>query len=124
LSDAASIDALRSRFVILEHDHPFLHWDFLLQQDKVLQAWRLLQPVRCGNWIPAERLPDHRLLYLDYEGPVSNDRGTVRRISSGWFTVERSEADTQQPFALYECDLATQATLRTDDDGHPQWYFG
>jgi hypothetical protein len=26
---------------------------------------------------PAERISDHRLAYLDYEGPVSGGRGTV-----------------------------------------------
>ena len=29
------------RFVILEHDHPHLHWDLMLEADGSLHAWRL-----------------------------------------------------------------------------------
>lgn len=33
----------------------------------------------------AERLADHRRVYLEYEGPLSGDRGEVRRVASGTF---------------------------------------
>lgn len=36
----------------------------------------------------AERLPDHRTEYLTYEGPLSNNRGTVTRISTGHCQIE------------------------------------
>ena len=64
------------RFTILEHDHPHLHWDLLLDAGDALRTWRLLSPPACLQWIAAEQLPDHRRLYLDYEGPVSGNRGT------------------------------------------------
>jgi hypothetical protein len=35
----------------------------------------------------AARLPDHRLAYLDYEGPVSSGRGEVKRIDRGDYEV-------------------------------------
>jgi hypothetical protein len=76
------------RFAILEHDHPFLHWDFLLEAGDNLRAWRLLGEPRRGPPINAEPLPAHRLLYLDYEGPVSGDRGRVARWDSGTFEWE------------------------------------
>ncbi len=34
-----------------------------------------------------EKLVDHRRAYLDYEGPVSNDRGHVTRIEQGDFEL-------------------------------------
>ncbi len=34
-------------------------------------------------------LPDHRREYLDYEGPVSGDRGHVRRVAAGSFELLR-----------------------------------
>lgn len=72
------------RFVILEHDHPELHWDFMLEAGDVLHTWRLTRaPADPGCAIPALALADHRLLYLDYEGPVSGGRGTVRRWDAG-----------------------------------------
>jgi hypothetical protein len=37
-------------------------------------------------------LPDHRRGYLDYEGPVSGDRGTVRRVQAGTHRVEHDDA--------------------------------
>lgn len=67
------------RFVILEHDHLELHWDFMLESDGVLKTWRLgSPPVLDGEAMAVTALPDHRLLYLDYEGPVSGGRGTVK----------------------------------------------
>ena len=74
------------RFVVLEHDHPVLHWDLMLEEGGALRSWRLGSPPRAGQGQAAERTPDHRLLYLDYEGPVSGDRGTVARWDGGTFT--------------------------------------
>lgn len=78
------------RYVILEHDHPFLHWDFMLEAGAVLRTWRLEAPPEPGRVIRAEALADHRLHYLDYEGPVSGDRGTVKRWDAGNYSVEMS----------------------------------
>ena len=77
------------RYVILEHDHPYLHWDLMLEADDVLQTWRLDMPPReAGCAIDATELADHRQAYLDYEGPVSGDRGMVRRWDAGVFEEE------------------------------------
>ena len=75
------------QFVILTHDHPFLHWDFMLEDGEVLRTWRLLSEPNSSGEIPAERLPNHRKHYLDYEGPVSNNRGTVWRWDWGVYTL-------------------------------------
>jgi hypothetical protein len=76
------------RFVILEHDHPDLHWDFMLEAAGVLRTWRLAAPPAVGQAVAAVPSFDHRLAYLDYEGPVSGGRGTVRRWDAGTFTWE------------------------------------
>lgn len=73
------------RFAILEHDHPVLHWDLLLEDGPACRTWRLSSPPHEGATLAAEALPDHRLMYLDYEGPVGGDRGTVTRWDSGRF---------------------------------------
>jgi hypothetical protein len=78
------------RFVILEHDHPRLHWDFFLEQGDHLCGWRLAEEPRPGRAIAAEAMADHRLLYLDYEGPVSGGRGEVRRWDGGEYSVQRT----------------------------------
>lgn len=81
------------RFVVLIHDHPVLHWDFMLEKEAALRTWRLSQEPGAGKAIDAEPLPDHRVAYLDYEGPVSGNRGTVRRFDRGEYRVmeERPE---------------------------------
>src|SRR5438045_327544 len=71
------------RFVILEHDHPSLHWDLMLETGEVLRTWRLAQPPEPAKAISATYLAEHRRMYLDYEGPISGDRGRVRRWDSG-----------------------------------------
>lgn len=73
------------RFAILTHDHPFLHWDVLLEDGAACRAWRLLACPETQDEISAEALPDHRLMYLDYEGPVSGNRGTVSVWDAGTF---------------------------------------
>ena len=92
------------RFVILRHDHPFLHWDFFLECGDVCRTWRLLDsPDVIESAIPAEPLTDHRLMYLDYEGPVSGDRGTVRRWDVGTFEWRTNRPD--------ECEVVLQGTI-------------
>jgi DNA polymerase ligase (LigD)-like protein len=73
------------RFVILEHDWPSRHWDLFLESGQVLRAWRLLAEPAMGTIVPSEPNAVHRLLYLDYEGPVTGGRGRVLRWDAGIF---------------------------------------
>ena len=78
-----------TRFVILHHSLPGgEHWDLMLEHGDVLLTWQLQRdPTGPATFpIPARRIGDHRKAYLEYEGPVSKDRGTVRRVDTG--TVE------------------------------------
>ncbi len=80
------------RYVILEHDHPHLHWDLMVEWGDRLKTWRLSAPPGERETISAEALQDHRLMYLDYEGPVSGGRGQVTRWDEG-SVVARSDGD-------------------------------
>ena len=73
------------RFAILAHDHPFPHWDLFLENGPLLRSWRILKPLEHGRTVRAEAIGNHRLIYLDYEGTVSGDRGSVSRIDGGTF---------------------------------------
>jgi hypothetical protein len=79
------------RFVVLEHDHPFLHWDLMLEAGPSLRTWRLAGPPAAGAEVEATPIGEHRRMYLDYEGPVSGDRGRVVRWDHGTFAWEREE---------------------------------
>lgn len=110
------------RFVILAHDHPVSHWDFLLEAGKVLRAWRLLsEPIR-GQSITAEALADHRVMYLDYEGPVSGDRGRVARWDSGLFEWQVDDGD-QVRVHLEGQRVRGRAVVCRSADGRWEWMW-
>lgn len=77
------------RFVILRHQLPAAHpragthYDLMLEHQGRLLTWALAEPLAAGSSSPAEPLADHRLEYLDYEGPVSGGRGHVTRWDRG-----------------------------------------
>ena len=88
-------------FALLEHDTSTAvgvdpagrgrHWDLLVEVSgcERLPTWRLERnPVDDAGEIPAQRSGDHRRLYLEYEGEISDGRGQVRRIDDGAATVE------------------------------------
>lgn len=73
------------RFVLLEHQWNGVHWDFILEVEPGgrLRTWAFDEPLVAGRDISARELPDHRPVYLDYEGAVSGGRGCVRRVAAG-----------------------------------------
>lgn len=85
------------RFVVLRHDHPSgLHYDLMIEQDEALATWRCAttpESVPPGG-LELERIGDHRCAYLDYEGPVSGDRGSVARHDAGRCGVAREPSGT------------------------------
>src|SRR4051812_9766631 len=106
-------------FVVLTHDHPFPHWDLMLQVGDALRTWRLLRAPDSEGSIDAEPLPDHRLQYLDYEGPVSGGRGEVRRWDHGQF-VSLSETPSRIEIQLRGEVLSGRFVLQADDQ---RWSF-
>jgi len=99
------------RFVVLEHDHPYLHWDLMLEAGETLLTWRLASPPQPEKTIAAIFLAEHRRMYLDYQGPVSRGRGMVTRWDSGTFDwVERK--DDLISVSLTGVRARGQATLR------------
>ncbi len=110
------------RFVVLEHDHPVLHWDLMLEADAVLQTWRLAQPPALAtSAIAATALPDHRVIYLDYEGPVSGERGTVQRWDVGEYTEEpESQADARR---YWFQGTRVRGRVRLDQCTGADWLF-
>jgi hypothetical protein len=81
------------RFALVAHDHPFDHWDLFLEAGPVVRTWRLIPRLLAGTAALAEPTPDHRLSYLDYEGPISGGRGTVSQVDTGQFVWERDDAE-------------------------------
>ena len=59
----------------------------------MLLTWALQEMPVSGLSQIAERLADHRLDYLSYEGPVSENRGVVSRWDEGTYSVEKRVGD-------------------------------
>lgn len=112
-----------SRYVLLEHDYPQLHWDFMLEVGAVLKTWRLAQlPNESDNVIEATPLGDHRLAYLDYEGPVSGGRGRVRRIDAGVYSlIEGTPGDSRLVLSLHGQYLQAACVLESLSGESWQW---
>lgn len=70
------------------------HVDFMIQCGDALRAWALPDEPQSGVQFVARPLPDHRLDYLDYEGPVSGDRGRVTQVDAGTYRILEQDADT------------------------------
>jgi DNA polymerase Ligase (LigD) len=73
------------RFVVLEHVWNGVHWDFMLECGNALRTWAIDMPLVAGQDLPARALPDHRMIYLGYEGVISGNRGSVRRVDAGTY---------------------------------------
>lgn len=82
-----------ARFVVLEHTWRGVHWDFMLERGSVLRTWVLDQPPDVPGPLAARPSFDHRTVYLDYEGPVSQDRGVVRRWDGGTYELIGESAE-------------------------------
>lgn len=84
----------RCRYVVLHHEgiaEP--HFDFMFETSpgsETLRTFRLsIWPMTDSlNEQEAVELALHRRAYLTYEGPVSGDRGTVRRVEEGEFDAQ------------------------------------
>lgn len=85
--------------VLLEHTLPGgqRHFDLLIDPggEAALATWRVdvdvaaAAPIVCR----AERIGDHRRIYLTYEGPLSGGRGSVRRVGEARGTLARLDAE-------------------------------
>jgi hypothetical protein len=79
---------MSSRFVVLFHQLPASdprssHWDLMLENEGQLETWALDQLPAPGTTAAAVRLPAHRIAYLNYQGPIANDRGSVSQVMAG-----------------------------------------
>lgn len=111
-------------FVLLEHNQRTaqppagVHWDLIVETERAarLPTWQLSADPRAADApIPVKRLPDHRRHYLTYEGPVSGNRGTVRRIDRGTVHVAAYTGDETQFTVVGDTWRGTYEIARTAD---------
>jgi len=63
------------------------HFDWMFETGEGLLTWATdaFLPADRRSEVNAVALPLHRTAYLDYEGPISANRGDVKRIETGRF---------------------------------------
>lgn len=115
------------RFVVLWHEMPAdhlrrSHFDFMLEDEGRLRTWALEALPAAGQWCDAQALPDHRPTYLDYEGLVSGERGSVSRFDRGSYELERIAADEFVALLAGE-KLKGRMTIRQDASDAQRWRF-
>lgn len=116
------------RFVLLYHDCPASfsrpsHWDLMFESGSALRTWSLGECPAAGVplTIPAERLADHRLAYLDYEGPVTDNRGQVSQVAAGTYETLN---DTESEFEVrLESDQLSGTMRLSQANSAGLWQF-
>ncbi len=131
------------RFVILLHETPAdsprpRHYDLMFERDSPAAAANLAHPgppslrtwacAECPVLVPstmADELADHRPAYLEYEGEISQGRGTVRRMAQGTYVQLAESADRLHARLRGEFDsgdpLAGELTIVRDGAGFYRW---
>jgi hypothetical protein len=107
----------------------------MLECDGVLRTWSLEELPRwwqvfanrkygildisfaAWNFVRAYPLGDHRIAYLDYEGPVSGDRGYVRRLDAGKVEFLRNKVNDLEAVLKGEVLRNSTVHLEQMDDG-------
>lgn len=83
------------RFVVLRHEQDgHHHFDLMIDTGAALATWKMSEPPETIRVSPLDcvRLPDHRRRYLDYEGPLTENRGEVTRHDAGYCIVHACSA--------------------------------
>ena len=129
------------RFVLLFHECPGdrprpTHCDLMLEEGDVLKTWSLAMlpqgwnavgeskrfpVIAASNTVGAEQLADHRPAYLDYEGPVSGDRGSVRRLDAGTLVCRQEPLSYSLAGRLIRGEIKLQQS--SDDDARWQLVY-
>lgn len=108
------------RFVILRHTMPAnagrpSHWDLMFELgESGLTTWAVNEPPDMAGDQRATQLPDHRAVYLDFEGPIPPDRGEVMRFDRGDCEVLVHEPHCVQ-FHLLGARVRGTATFTMDN---------
>ena len=77
-----------TRFVIQKHSRgDDVHWDLMLEAGPVLETWRLDKSPQELLRSPAgaEKIFDHPLKFLTYEGPVNQGQSQACIVESGTY---------------------------------------
>ena len=87
------------QFIIHEHKtSDGVHWDLMLEEDDHLATYRLDSFPQDASTSPinAEKIFDHPLKFLTYEGSVNKGLGSVEIVEKGKYQILQEEASKKQ----------------------------
>jgi hypothetical protein len=103
------------RYVVLRHEgiaEPHFDLMFETSPGSALATWQSPRwPIESET--PLVRLGDHRREYLDYEGAISGDRGHVRRVTRGYYRLDRTD-DTLWRLTFRDMIASSQLVFRRE----------
>jgi hypothetical protein len=106
------------RFVLHKHTRRGepAHWDLMFEAGDVLETYRLVaSPMTSGDThIPAERIFDHPVRFLKYEGSVNDGTGSVVMADLGTYRMI-AENDKTCRIELLGTTLKCFLVLSRDD---------
>ena len=111
-------DSMDKQFVIQKHITPDGgHWDLMLQIEDTLWTWRLHHsPEHIQDTpIAAEKIADHPLRFLTYEGSVQNHTALVKIADKGTFRITK-QTDKEIEFEADGKTLSGQFQLHLEQD--------
>jgi len=80
------------RFTISLHISEFTHYDLFMEKAEYLETWSLnanfLEEFQRGKTVTLEEKPPHRNIYLDYEGEISGNRGSLKIFDKGTYILK------------------------------------
>jgi hypothetical protein len=114
------------RTVVLLHSRNGVpdHFDWMIDQPELVAERRLMtfkvpyRPDKTDSFL-AEKTPDHRAIYLDYEGEVSGGRGMVTRVAEG--IVHKFELSTHRLRLRIDWGEGVREYVGTQH--HTEWSF-
>ena len=104
-------------YVILEHTvNGGKHFDLMLEvpgQEKLRTLQLQARLLKTGDTCAFKELDPHRRAYLEYEGEVSGNRGTVKRIERGTYeALGASVLFSPEGEPTYRIELQRDSALR------------
>lgn len=118
--------------VVLRHDAPdgTHHFDWLIAKrlhlpdpdERALLAFRCPEVPGERDAIDAERIRDHRVVYLSHEGTISGGRGSVERVCDGRCRVlSISDRAFTLALSLWENALIAEGRLQSHSSDSEWW---
>ncbi|MGK7879965.1 MAG: DNA polymerase ligase N-terminal domain-containing protein [Crocosphaera sp.] len=99
------------------------HYDLMLEHGETLATWQLTIPlseIQEEQAIIVQKIQDHRLIYLSYEGTISKGRGQIKKVDFGDYKLLINEIFHWE-FLLYGQHSTAYYKLKKIDLDNNSW---